>query len=264
MEEHTFVIPVYKESPYLEACIKSLIGQTVKSKIVIATSTPTTFSKNIAAKYNIPYYVNNSGQTSIATDWNFALANANTKLVTITHQDDIYEPTYAEEVSRVISSNCRKQIQIAFTNYTDLVNGQIRKTSLNAFVKQSLLWPFAFNNAISNYFFKKLVLRFGDPICCPSVTLNMEVLSGFSFPADYQCALDWFAWYQLALQPGAFVYINKKLMQHRIHPGSETTNQLMNGIRQQEELRLFELMWGKRMAKLIAKLYTLGHKDNLM
>ena len=118
MEEHTFVIPVYKESPYLEACIKSLIGQTVKSKIVIATSTPTTFSKNIAAKYNIPYYVNNSGQTSIATDWNFALANANTKLVTITHQDDIYEPTYAEEVSRVISSNCRKQIQIAFGGKT--------------------------------------------------------------------------------------------------------------------------------------------------
>ena len=37
---HTFAICAYKESPYLEECITSLMEQTVKSEIFIATSTP--------------------------------------------------------------------------------------------------------------------------------------------------------------------------------------------------------------------------------
>ena len=40
MEFHTFVICAYGESPYLEACIRSLLSQTEKSRILCATSTP--------------------------------------------------------------------------------------------------------------------------------------------------------------------------------------------------------------------------------
>ena len=40
MHEHSFVIPAYKDSPYLESCVKSLLHQTVKSELVIATATP--------------------------------------------------------------------------------------------------------------------------------------------------------------------------------------------------------------------------------
>ena len=39
-KEHTFVVCAYGESPYLEKCIDSLEKQTVKSRILIATSTP--------------------------------------------------------------------------------------------------------------------------------------------------------------------------------------------------------------------------------
>ena len=34
-KNHTFVICAYKESDYLEECIKSVINQSVKSNIVI-------------------------------------------------------------------------------------------------------------------------------------------------------------------------------------------------------------------------------------
>ena len=37
--DHTFVICAYKESKYLKNCIRSLENQTVKSHILIATST---------------------------------------------------------------------------------------------------------------------------------------------------------------------------------------------------------------------------------
>ena len=57
-EKHTFVICAYKESSYLEECIVSLEKQTVKSNILMVTSTPNTFISEMAEKHNIPLIVN--------------------------------------------------------------------------------------------------------------------------------------------------------------------------------------------------------------
>jgi hypothetical protein len=110
---------------------------------------------------------------------------------------------------------------------------------------------------------KKLLLTFGNPICCPSVTYNMETLKDFKFSENYQCALDWYAWYELAQREGAFTYIDKKLVKHRIHIDSETTLQISSGQRRQEELQIFELMWGKKMARFLTNLYAAGYKNNI-
>ena len=88
---HTFAICAYKESPYLEECITSLMEQTVKSEIFIATSTPNKYIDNIAAKYNLKVYVN-EGESGITQDWNFAYSKVQTDYVTIAHQDDKYAP----------------------------------------------------------------------------------------------------------------------------------------------------------------------------
>lgn len=261
MQVHAFVIPAYKDSPYLESCILSLLNQAVKSEIVLSTSTPSPFIEDLAKKYNLRYCINNA-PSSIATDWNFALSQSNAKLVTVAHQDDIYNPLYTECILNEFQQRKNEDILIAFTNYEDLVKGNARKFSLNAFVKSALLWPFLFSKSLKSKFFKKLILLFGDPICCPTVTINLEETPNFNFSTAYSCALDWLAWLDLANQEGSFIYINKKLVQHRIHIESETTNQISNGKRQQEELQLFEMMWGKRMAKLIAKIYAMSYKDN--
>lgn len=39
MLKHTFVVCAYKESRYLESCVRSLVNQTVKSDIIMTTST---------------------------------------------------------------------------------------------------------------------------------------------------------------------------------------------------------------------------------
>lgn len=89
--KHTFVICAYKESPYLESCIKSLKAQIVKSNIKIATSTPNDHIYNIAKKYNIEVFVNDKKKpenvSNIGFDWQFAYNTAQTELVTIAHQD---------------------------------------------------------------------------------------------------------------------------------------------------------------------------------
>ena len=74
--KHTFVICAYKESKYLEDCIRSLKAQEVKSYIKIATSTPNEYIYSIANKYGIDVFVNNMKKenniSNIGNDWQFA------------------------------------------------------------------------------------------------------------------------------------------------------------------------------------------------
>lgn len=260
MNPHAFVIPAYGQSPYLEACIQSLLAQTVESTVVVTTATPNQFIQNLALKYHLTYIVN-YGAKGIAADWNFALQSANAKLATIAHQDDIYQPQFLEQVlAKTRSSN---NWLIAFSNYSEVLDGKIRAINANLIIKKILLLPFLLKSKIVNPFFKKSILLFGDPISCPSVAYNLERLNDFRFSEDLTCALDWQAWYELAQREGAFVFINQKLMQHRIHAESETTNQLKRGIRQAEERQIFERIWGKPLGGLMSKLYSIGHKSNL-
>ena len=52
-DKHTFVICAYKESSYLEECIVSLEKQTVKSNILMVTSTPNAFISGMAEKCHL-------------------------------------------------------------------------------------------------------------------------------------------------------------------------------------------------------------------
>ena len=101
--KHTFVICAYKESAYLEECILSLKQQTVKSNIIMITSTPNNYIRELAEKYEIPLKVN-EGEGGIVQDWNFGYAQCRTPYITIAHQDDVYFPEYAEHAVNMLES----------------------------------------------------------------------------------------------------------------------------------------------------------------
>ena len=117
--DHTFAICAYKESPYLEECILSLKNQTVKSNIIMATSTPNEWIQGLAEKYEIPLYIN-TGEGGIAQDWNFAYRQAKTDYITIAHQDDIYEPNYLKMIFGELKKG--KDPIVVFTDYGELHN----------------------------------------------------------------------------------------------------------------------------------------------
>ena len=56
--EHVFVVLAYKESKELENCIKSVLNQSIKTNVVIATSTPNNYIKTIAKKWKYDYNYN--------------------------------------------------------------------------------------------------------------------------------------------------------------------------------------------------------------
>lgn len=257
--EHTFVILAYKESAFLEACIQSLINQTQKSTIKIATSTPNDFIRNISNKYNISLQVR-IGKPTIADDWTFAFAQATTKYLTLAHQDDIYLPDYTS--SLLSKANYYDDTLISFCNYYELRYEKIVKTNLLLFVKRILLIslrPSFIGNLKLN---KWLSLAFGSSICCPSVMFNKEKLGNWAFDNNYKVNLDWNSWIMLSKKEGRFVYQSEALMLHRIHEESTTTELLKENIRKEEDSEIFAKLWGKWIGKLISRFYASSYRSN--
>ena len=67
----------------------------------MVTSTPNDFIKNMAKKNDIVLYIN-EGEGGITQDWNFAYRKANTRYITIAHQDDLYLTNYAKRAIEVL------------------------------------------------------------------------------------------------------------------------------------------------------------------
>jgi glycosyltransferase involved in cell wall biosynthesis len=255
---HIFAVCAYKQSPYIDNCIKSLISQTEKTKIIITTSTPNEYIKNTAQKYNLELYSYDNG--GIANDWNFALsiaASIGAKYVTLAHQDDIYLPEYAEHCIKAME---KSEALIAFTDYYELKNDITVKLNFNLRIKKLMLLPLRFFKRIK--FVRRCILSMGNPICCPSVTYNIYKLSSFKFDNNFSVSLDWDALERISHEKGSFCYINRPLVQHRIHELSETTNAISDNRRSDEDLLLFRRFWCKPFAQILFNLYKRSQKSN--
>lgn len=258
---HTFVICAYKESKYLEECIESLLAQDVKSKIIMVTSTPNDYIGDIGKKYNIPIYIND-GEGGITQDWNYGLSRVDTKLATIAHQDDIYEPTYTSSFIKALRGS--KHPLIVFSDYGEIRNGEKTTDVPMLRIKRMMLTPMRVRLFKDSRFIRRRVLSFGDPICCPSVMFAMRDLDLPVFENHYVCAEDWEAWEKLSRQKGDFIYIAKPMMYHRIHEESTTTKTLEAGGRIQENYEMFCKFWPKPVARVINRLYTKSEGSNVL
>lgn len=249
-EKHTFAICAYKESPYLEECIKSVINQKIKTNYLIATSTPNKMIEDLAEKYNIPYYVR-EGKSDIQDDWNFAYNNAKTELVTVAHQDDLYKSDYTKEILQ----NYDENILMYNTNYSPYKNGK-EVIDKNSKIKEILKFFVKFKFFARFKMFRVLSLSLGNSINCPSVTYNKKLLGENVFTSELKFALDWDTFLKIARMKGISIYIPKKLVDYRIHDGATTKEFIVNNTRKQEDIIMFNKIWPKFMTKIIMKVYV--------
>lgn len=259
LKKHTFVICAYKESAYLEECIRSLLAQTVKSNIIVATSTPNNYIRDVAEKHQLPLYVN-EGPSSIAHDWNFAYAQTETLYVTIAHQDDIYFPEYTETALNYFSK--AKKPLIFFTDYHEIRDGKPVEKNRLLFVKRVLFFPLRPRLFKNSRFVRRRCLSLGCPICCPSVSFAKDNLPERVFEHGFRSNLDWQAWEKLSKYKGAFLYCKKPLMGHRVHENSETSAVLKDNVRTKEDFEMFCKFWPKWIAKRLARVYANSEKSN--
>lgn len=257
--DHTFVICAYRESPFLEECIHSLLDQKVKSNLLLVTSTPSAFLEQVAEKYSLPLLVN-PGEGGIGLDWNFGYQQAKTPLVTIAHQDDIYEPEYLERVLAVM--NTARHPLIAFTDYYELRDGRRVDKNRLLTIKRLLLFPLRSKVFRASKLVRRRSLSLGCGICCPSVTYVRDALPCPVFLTNYKCNLDWQTWERLSKLDGEFLYLPSPLMGHRIHADSETTHLIADNHRGQEDLEMFQKFWPSWIAKLLAGAYKSSERSN--
>lgn len=257
--DHTFAICAYKESPYLEECILSLKNQTVKSNIIMATSTPNEWIQGLAEKYEIPLYIN-TGEGGIAQDWNFAYRQAKTDYVTIAHQDDIYEPNYLKMIFGELKKG--KDPIVVFTDYGELRDGEKVQKSMLLTIKRILLLPMRVQGFQNVRFFKRLFLRFGNPVCCPATTYIRKKFKGDPFEVRFSSNVDWMMLEKQSREEGSFCYISDIGMYHRIHEKSTTTEIIHGDIRWREDYEMFRKFWPAWVAKPLVRVYRLSEKSN--
>lgn len=255
---HTFAIPAYGESPYLRDCLASLSTQTSPSEILITTSTPHADLESLAHEFNVRLEVRN-GSPGIGRDWNFALSQVRTQWVTLAHQDDLYLPEFTEAsmeaARRVVDAS------LVFTGYREISGGAVRPPSAMLMVKRALLELGFLGRAAARTVDDRLrTLRFGCPIPCPAVTLNREAAPHARFREDLRVNLDWDMWWRIAKGMGAFAWVRKPLMLHRIHEVSETSVAIRQGVRVTEDREMFKSLWPRPLANLLARAYTLSYE----
>ncbi|MFW7363652.1 glycosyltransferase [Vagococcus fluvialis] len=255
-KNHTYVICAYGESEFLEECIKSLHLQTVKSNIILYTSTPIDSIINLCKEHKIEMYTGSGG--SIGKDWNNALSFVKTDYATIAHQDDVYLPTYTEEIMAAFEKNSNSLI--AYSNYREWKNGEVIPVNTNLKIKKIMLN--AMNLFKQSNFWRKRIMSLGSPICCPAVTYNLSMLKNFSFNEEMKVSLDWLAWYEISAYKGKFLFIKEELMWHRIHDESETTNMISDNTRTKEDIIMFNKFWPKPIARFIMKFYAKSQETN--
>ena len=224
---HTFAVCAYGESPYLEECVQSLLAQKVRTRILIATSTPNSYIYGIGEKYGIPVHINH-GEKGLAGDWNFAYSCATTPLVTLAHQDDRYYVNYTEDVLAA-AKKCHHPL-IIFTDYNELRNGKTVTTNRLLKVKRLLLTP-----------------------------LNLD---SFSFKNIMKSNIDWQACEEISRRIGEFAYTARPGMEHRIHQGSTTSELIEENGRREEDLYMFRKFWPEWVARGIERLYQSSEKSN--
>jgi glycosyltransferase involved in cell wall biosynthesis len=255
--EHTFVILAYKESKYLEACIQSVLQQSIPSRVLIATSTPNAYISSLAEKYQLEIFTNyNSG--SIGKDWNFGYNCVTTKYVTIAHQDDIYVKQFAEKCLHEANKYSKTKPLIVFTKSLVYKDDAEINISFKNVLRWLFIFPFHFKKCIRSKALKRFILLFSNSISCPGVFYCKQNLDCFSFNENDKYILDWRAWFEMSCMDGAFIYLKDELHIHREHEDSATSTTQTETL-QREEFELLSEIWRNRVvAKLITALLKLA------
>lgn len=264
MKKHSFVICAYNESPYLEKCVLSLMDQEDKtdSDILMCTSTPNEYVRRVADKYGIPLIVNPE-KGDIQSDWNFAYNSCDSQYITLVHQDDVYSREYSKHLFEAV----RKfdDILIFYSSYRALVtteHSEEVQNDVNCRLRNLLSFPMRFSALQKKKSWKRAVLRWGNSICCSSVTYNKAMLGNMDvFQSQLRYSLDWDTYLSLAGLAGRFYYDRTVLTYFRIHKRSTSMLCIENEMREKEDYIMFCKMWPKAFAGFIMHFYKLAYRN---
>ena len=253
---HCFAVMAYGDSPFLSGCLESVRAQGRPSELIVTTSTPSQFIEAAAKAAGATLHIN-PRRAGIAADWNFALRVTGAQYVTLTHQDDVYFPTYKQTCVDLLNAN--QDAVLAFTGYEEIDDAGQPVSSRISIVKHALETVILGTASKPTKTRIKWFLSFGNPLPCSSVTFNRRRLGDFEFSHEFRSNLDWDAWLRLAEQGEVFVRSPRRLVGRRHNSLTETANAIREGVRHREDLAIFRRLWVSPFAEMISAAYRLGY-----
>lgn len=250
--EHSFAVCAYGDSPYLEACLRSLKAQSAPSELLLCTSTPSPYIRDLAERYGFALFVR-EGRPGIGADWNFAMRSARGRYVTLAHQDDIYGRHYAERLLR--SAGRWPDMALFTTRSATLKNGRVMRDGPAERIKRLLRAPLRIRVLSGMTAWKRSVLRFGNPVVCPSCAYRRESCLELPFSEKRKFILDWEFLYEFAKKGGRWICDERPLILYRIHEGAATARCIGERVREREEREMLRRMWPEQIAELILHFY---------
>ena len=255
--DHSFIVLAYEQSPFLGGCLETLRAQTLASPVSVATSTPCPHIAREAEAAGAPLLVNPE-RSGIGGDWNFALAAARTRYVTLAHQDDRYDPAFADRTMRLFRA--LPEGSLCFTGYREIGDDGRERPSKISRVKHLISAAMLGRAEAVSGLRLRLFLSFGNPLPCSSVTFDLERLGGFRFSEEYASNLDWEAWWRLQQQGRVFLHAYEPLVGRRHNGLTETSRLIKDGRRAQEDARMFARLWPHPIDRAIAALYAQSYR----
>jgi glycosyltransferase involved in cell wall biosynthesis len=245
----------YGDSPFLDGCLDCLRAQTLDSRILVTTSTPSPFIEAAAARAGASVEVN-PRRAGIAADWNFSLAAAGARYVTLVHQDDTYAPLFLE---RTLAAFAAHEAVLCFTSYQEIDDHGAPVSSKVSKAKHFLEAVTLGTASEVRGLRLRAFLSFGDPLPCSSVTFDMTRLGDFAFSDVYNAVLDWDAWWRLMEAGETFLRPRGRLVGRRHNPLTETSRLISDGTRRREDLIMFRRALPWPLADLFAWAYRAGY-----
>lgn len=251
---HVFSVPCYGDSPYLEELIRSLLRQSLRAHIILVSAGDSAFLRELSARFGLPLYLR-EGKPCLRDDWNFAYEKGAelAELVTIAHQDDLYDPDYLKAVLHAFSLYPDMSLFFCDCRTID-ASGNVFSRRAEA-VKRFLRLRLRNHERADRRSVKLSALRFGNGIICPSCCYRPSLCGTPLFQNSYRFIIDWDTFLRLSRRPGRFLSLEKPLLSYRVHGGAETARQIESHNREKEEEEEFRKLHGAFLAGILMLFY---------
>ena len=110
-------------------------------------------------------------------------------------------------------------------------------------------------------FWKKVILAFGNSICCPTVSYNKSIIDGDVFTSEMKFNIDWDTFLKYADSDMGFVYVDEPLVYYRIHREATTVLCMDNSLRIKEDTEMFSKFWPMWLVKVIMLFYKRAYDE---
>lgn len=254
--QHSFIVPAFGDSPFLEDCLESLRTQTTKSRVVVSTSTPSAHIASACRRYGATLRVNPQ-RRNIGSDWNWALRRADTRYVTFAHQDDVYKIPFLARTLDLFRRH--PEGALCFTGYQEIGDDGAARSSRISRVKHALEAVALGRSEAPSALRMRFFLSFGNPLPCSAVTLDRKHLPDFAFSTELASNLDWDAWWRLLSEGRRFLHAPERLVGRRHNGLTETSRLIRDGRRACEDREMFRRIWPAPIDAVIAAAYRAGY-----